>query len=159
MFRRQLPGGWDNDLPTFPADPKGLATRESSGQVLNAIAKNVPWLIGGPADLAPSTKTRLTFDGAGDFSAEHPGGRNFHFGIREHAMSAILNGMALAKVRPYGATFLIFSDYAKPAIRLSALMELPVIYIFTHDSIGLGEGTDQPTSLWSSSPRYARSRA
>jgi transketolase len=143
MFRRQLPDGWDKNLPTFPADPKGLATRDSSGQVLNALAKNVPWLIGGAADLAPSTKTRLTFTGAGDFSAETPGGRNFHFGVREHAMSAILNGMALAKVRPYGAGFLIFSDYARPAIRLSALMELPTLFIFTHDSIGVGE--DGPT--------------
>jgi transketolase len=143
MFRRQIPEGWDKDLPTFPADPKGMATRDSSGKVLNAVAKNVPWLIGGSADLAPSTKTRLTFDEAGDFSMENQGGRNFHFGVREHAMSAILNGMSLSKVRPYGATFLIFSDYAKPAIRLSALMEIPVIYIFTHDSIGVGE--DGPT--------------
>jgi transketolase len=143
LFRRQLPDGWDKNLPAFPADPKGLATRDSSGQVLNALAKNVPWLVGGAADLAPSTKTRLTFTGAGDFSAETPSGRNFHFGVREHAMSAILNGMALAKVRPYGAGFLIFSDYARPAIRLSALMELPTIFIFTHDSIGVGE--DGPT--------------
>lgn len=143
IFRRQLPEGWDKDVPPFPADAKGLATRDSSGQVLNALAQNVPWLIGGAADLAPSTKTRLTFPGAGDFSSENPGGRNFHFGVREHAMSAILNGMALAKVRAYGAGFLIFSDYARPAIRLSALMELPTIYIFTHDSIGVGE--DGPT--------------
>jgi transketolase len=143
MFRRQLPEKWDKNLPTFPPDAKGVATRDSSGQVLNVLAQNVPWLIGGAADLAPSTKTRLTFPAAGDFSAENPGGRNFHFGVREHAMSAILNGMALAKVRPYGAGFLIFSDYARPAIRLSALMELPAIYIFTHDSIGVGE--DGPT--------------
>jgi transketolase len=143
MQHRQLPEGWDKSLPTFPADAKGIATRDSSGQVLNAIAKNVPWLIGGSADLAPSTKTRLTFPDAGDFQAGSPGGRNFHFGIREHAMGAVLNGMALVKVRPYGSTFLIFSDYAKPAIRLSALMELPVIYVFTHDSIGVGE--DGPT--------------
>jgi transketolase len=143
MFRRQLPEEWDKNLPTFPPDAKGVATRDSSGQVLNVLAQNVPWLIGGAADLAPSTKTRLTFPAAGDFSAENPGGRNFHFGVREHAMSAILNGMALAKVRPYGAGFLIFSDYARPAIRLSALMELPAIYIFTHDSIGVGE--DGPT--------------
>ena len=143
MQHRQLPEGWDKDLPTFPADAKGLATRDSSGKVLNALAKNVPWLMGGSADLAPSTKTRLTFDGAGDFRAETPAGRNMHFGIREHAMGAILNGMALVKVRPYGSTFLIFSDYARGAIRLSALMELPVIYIFTHDSIGVGE--DGPT--------------
>ena len=120
-----------------------MATRDASGKVLNAIAKNVPWLMGGSADLGPSCKTRLTFDGAGDFSADSPGGRNLHFGIREHAMAAVLNGMALVKVRAYGSTFLIFSDYAKPAIRLSALMELPVIYVFTHDSIGVGE--DGPT--------------
>ncbi|HTP01120.1 MAG TPA: transketolase, partial [Anaerolineales bacterium] len=143
MFRRQLPEGWDKELPTFPTDPKGMATRDASGLALNAIAKNVPWLIGGSADLAPSTKTRLNFAGAGDFSAEQPGGRNFHFGIREHAMSAILNGMSLAKVRPFGSGFLIFSDYARPAIRLSALMEIPTMYIFTHDSIGVGE--DGPT--------------
>jgi transketolase len=143
MQRRELPEGWDKDLAAFPADPKGVAGRAASGQVLNAIAGNVPWLIGGAADLAPSTKTRLTFEDAGDFSSENPGGRNFHFGIREHAMSSILNGMSLSKVRPYGAGFLIFSDYARPAIRLSALMEIPVIYIFTHDSIGVGE--DGPT--------------
>jgi transketolase len=143
MQRRQLPEGWDKDLPKFPADPKGKATRDASGQILNSIAKNVPWLIGGSADLAPSCKTRLTFDGAGDFSAATPGGRNLHFGIREHVMAATLNGMALVKVRAFGSTFLIFSDYAKPAIRLSSLMELPVIYIFTHDSIGVGE--DGPT--------------
>src|SRR5207302_1919839 len=146
MQHRRLPEGWDQDLPTFPADAKGLASRDSSGKVLNAIAKHVPWLIGGSADLAPSTKTRLTFDGAGDFVAGSYGGRNFHFGIREHAMGAVLNGLSLSKVRPYGSSFLIFSDYAKPAIRLSALMEIPVIYIFTHDSIGLGEDgtTHQP---------------
>jgi transketolase len=139
MIRRELPEGWDSGLPTFPADPKGLATREASGKVLNAIAKNVPWLVGGSADLAPSCKTRLTFEGAGDFSAGTPGGRNFHFGIREHAMGAILNGLALSKIRAYGSGFLIFSDYERAAIRLSALMELPVIHIFTHDSIGVGE--------------------
>jgi len=143
MQHRRLPEGWDQDLPTFLADAKGLASRDSSGKVLNAIAKHVPWLIGGSADLAPSTKTRLTLDGAGDFEAGSYGGRNFHFGIREHAMGAVLNGLSLSKVRPYGSSFLIFSDYAKPAIRLSALMEIPVIYIFTHDSIGLGE--DGPT--------------
>jgi len=143
MMHRQLPEGWDKGLPTFAADPKGLATRDSSGKVLNALAKNVPWLIGGSADLAPSCKTRLTFEGAGDFFAESPAGRNLHFGIREHAMSAVLNGMALIKVRAYGSTFLIFSDYARSAIRLSSLMELPVIYVFTHDSIGVGE--DGPT--------------
>ncbi len=140
---RELPDGWDRDLPSFAPDPRGLATRESSSKVLNAIARNVPWLIGGSADLAPSTKTRLTFEGAGDFEANNYAGRNLHFGIRELAMSAILNGLTLAKVRAYGSTFLTFSDYARPAIRLSALMEIPVIYIFTHDSIGLGE--DGPT--------------
>ncbi len=143
MQIRELPEGWDKDLPSFPTDPKGLASRDSSGKVLNAIAKNVPWLIGGSADLAPSTKTRLTFEGAGDFSAENYSGRNFHFGIRENAMASILNGLSHCKVRPYGSSFLIFSDYCRPGIRLSAIMELPVIYIFTHDSIGVGE--DGPT--------------
>src|SRR5262245_38873301 len=143
MQKREPPDGWDADLPVFPADAKGLASRDSSGKVLNAIASHYPWLVGGSADLAPSTKTRLTFDGAGDLEEETPGGRNLHFGVREHAMGAILNGLALSKLRAYGATFLIFSDYMKPAIRLGALMELPVIYVFTHDSIGLGE--DGPT--------------
>jgi len=143
MQHRELPDGWDKNLPTFPADPKGVAGRDASAQVLNALAKNVPWLIGGSADLAPSTKTRLTFAEAGDFTAENYGGRNLHFGVREHAMASILNGMSLSKVRPYGSGFLIFSDYSRPAIRLSALMEIPVIYIFTHDSIGVGE--DGPT--------------
>ena len=143
MQRRELPDGWDDGLPEFAADEKGTATRASSGEVLNVLAKNVPWLLGGAADLFPSTKTRLTFDGAGDFSPDDHGGRNLHFGIREHAMGAILNGMSLVKVRPYGSTFLIFSDYERGALRLSALMELPVIQIFTHDSIGVGE--DGPT--------------
>jgi transketolase len=143
MQHRELPAGWDKDLPSFPADPKGLATRESSAKVLNVIAKNVPWLIGGAADLFPSTKTRLTFEGAGDFEPGQYGGRNFHFGIREHAMCSILNGLSLSKIRPYGAGFLIFSDYSRPPMRLAALMEIPVIYVFTHDSIGLGE--DGPT--------------
>src|ERR1700747_2871684 len=143
MQHRQLPEGWDRDLPEFPADPKGLATRESSAKVLNAAAKNIPWLIGGAADLAPSTKTRLTFEGAGDFSAQNYLGRNFHFGIREHAMGAILNGLALSKIRPYGSGFLIFSCYGRAPIRLAAIMEIPVTYIFTHDSIGVGE--DGPT--------------
>jgi transketolase len=143
LHHRQLPEGWDKDLPTFAPDAKGVATRDASGKVLNVLAKNVPWLMGGSADLAPSCKTRLTFDGAGDVEADSPGGRNLHFGIREHAMASVLNGMALVKVRAFGSTFLIFSDYAKPAIRLSALMELPVIYVFTHDSIGVGE--DGPT--------------
>jgi transketolase len=143
MQHRQLPEGWDKDLPVFPADAKGVASRDSSGKVLNILAKNVPWLIGGAADLAPSTKTLLTFEEAGHLSAANPGGRNLHFGIREHAMAAVCNGISLSKVRPYGSTFFIFSDYAKPSIRLSALMEIPVIYIFTHDSIGVGE--DGPT--------------
>jgi transketolase len=140
---RRLPHGWDARIPTFPADPKGIASRDSSGQVLNAVAKGVPWLLGGAADLAPSTKTRLTFDGAGDFEPEDRAGRNFHFGVREHASCAIANGMALSKLRPFWSGFLIFSDYARGAIRLSALMEIPVTHIFTHDSIGVGE--DGPT--------------
>ena len=143
MQSRQPADGWDKDLPTFPPDAKGLATRDSSGKVLNAIAKNDPWLMGGSADLYPSTKTRLTFDGAGDFEAGHYNARNFHFGIREHVMGAIVNGMALSKIRAYGSTFLIFSDYMKMPIRLSALMEVPSIWIFSHDSIGVGE--DGPT--------------
>jgi transketolase len=143
MQHRQLPEGWDKNLPVFPADAKGIASRDSSAKVQNVLAQNVPWLVGGSADLAPSTKTRLTFDQAGDFQAANYGGRNLHFGIREHAMGAILNGMSLSKVRPYGSTFLIFGDYARPAVRLSAIMEIPVIYIFTHDSIGVGE--DGPT--------------
>ncbi|MGH8577869.1 MAG: transketolase-like TK C-terminal-containing protein, partial [Gammaproteobacteria bacterium] len=143
MLRRQLPDGWDRGLPTFPADPGGIASRDASSQVLNVLAKNVPWVIGGSADLGPSCKTRLTFDGAGDFSAENAAGRNLHFGIREHAMVAILNGLSLSKLRPFGSGFLIFSDYARGAMRLSALMEIPVIHIFTHDSIGVGE--DGPT--------------
>src|ERR1700693_5663684 len=138
-----LPDGWDKELPVFAADPKGLATRDSSGKVLNAIARHYPWLIGGAADLAPSTKTLLNFEGAGNLEHDSPGGRNLHFGIREHAMGAIVNGLALTNIRPYGSSFLIFSDYMKPPIRLGALMELPVIYVFTHDSIGLGE--DGPT--------------
>jgi transketolase len=143
MQRRVLPDGWDRDLPQCPASDTGVSGRDVSGAVLNAIAPRVPWLVGGAADLTPSTKTRLAFDGAGDFGATEPTGRNLHFGVREHAMSAVLNGLSLSKLRPYGSGFLIFSDYARPAIRLSALMEIPVIYIFTHDSIGVGE--DGPT--------------
>ena len=143
MQRRELPEGWDEDLPTFAADPKGLAGRKASAQVLNTLAGNVPWLLGGAADLAPSTLTRLGAEGMGDLERGTPGGRNFHFGIREHAMTSVLNGLSLTKVRPYGSGFLIFSDYARGAMRLSALMELPVIYVFTHDSIGVGE--DGPT--------------
>jgi transketolase len=143
MQRRDLPDGWDRDLREFPADAKGVAGRDASAKALNAIARNLPWVVGGSADLAPSTKTRLTFEGAGDFSGKNYHGRNLHFGIREHAMGSILNGMALSKMRVFGSGFLIFSDYLRPAIRLAALMEIPVIYIFTHDSIGVGE--DGPT--------------
>ncbi|MCC8395200.1 transketolase [Paraburkholderia sp. MMS20-SJTR3] len=139
----QLPDGWDCDIPSFDADPKGIATRESSGKVLNAIAARVPWMIGGAADLSPSTKTNLKFEGAGSFEADNYGSRNLHFGIREHAMGAVVNGLALSNLRAYGSTFLIFSDYMKPPIRLSAIMEVPAIYVFTHDSIGVGE--DGPT--------------
>jgi transketolase len=142
MQRRELPEGWDKGLPTFPADAKGMATRESGGKALNALAKNVPWLLSGAADLARSTKTTLTFDGAGDFTPAGPG-RNMHFGIREHVMASALNGMAQTKVRALGSTFLVLSDYARPAIRLAALMGMPSILVFTHDSIGLGE--DGPT--------------
>jgi transketolase len=141
MEHRQLPEGWDKDLPSFPADAKGLATRDSSGKVVNAIAKNVPWLLGGSADLAPSTKTLIA--GAADFEARNYAGRNMHFGIREHAMAGIINGMSLTKVRPYGATFFVFTDYMRGGMRLSAIMGIPVIYILTHDSIGVGE--DGPT--------------
>ena len=143
MQEGKLPEGWDADLPEFEADAKGMATRKSSGTALNAIAKRVPWLIGGSADLAPSTNTTLTFDGAGHFLPDDYGGRNFHFGIREHAMAAIANGMVLSGVRPYVATFFVFSDYLRPSMRLAALMGLPTIFVFTHDSIGLGE--DGPT--------------
>ncbi len=143
MQRRELPVGWDAEIPVFEPDPEGIGGRDSSAKVLNAIAQNVPWLIGGSADLAPSTKTRLTFAGAGDFSAENRAGRNLHFGVREHAMHAVLNGLSLSKLRPFGSQFLIFSDYARNPIRLSALMEIPVINVFTHDSIGVGE--DGPT--------------
>ncbi|MEX0612593.1 MAG: transketolase C-terminal domain-containing protein, partial [Pirellulales bacterium] len=140
----ELPPGWDKDLPTFPADPKGMATRVSGGKALNAIAKNVPWLLGGSADLAPSTKTLLTFDEAGgDLSAGNPGGRNLHFGVREHAMVASVNGMVLCGLRAFGATFFVFSDYCRPSIRLAAIMKIPTIIVFTHDSIGVGE--DGPT--------------
>jgi transketolase len=139
--QRELPARWDRNLPIFPADPKGLAGREASGKVLNVLAQNIPWLLGGSADLGPSNKTILA--GAGDFKADNPGGRNFHFGIREHAMAAIVNGLSLSKLRAYGATFFIFSDYARPAMRLSALMELPTIFIFSHDA--MGDGEDGPT--------------
>ncbi len=142
--KNELPDGWDKDVPTFPADAKGMATRVSSGKVLNAIAKRVPWLLGGAADLAPSTKTLLTFEEAGgDLSAENPGGRNMHFGVREHAMVASVSGMVLCGLRAYGATFFIFSDYCRPALRLAAIMKIPTMVVFTHDSIGVGE--DGPT--------------
>ena len=143
MQRRELPAGWDRNLPVFPADPKGVAGREASGKVLNVLAQNVPWFLGGSADLGPSNKTTLTFAGAGDLQAATPGGRNLHFGVREHAMGSIMNGLSLSKLRPFGATFFIFSDYARPAIRLSALMELPTVFVFTHDA--MGDGEDGPT--------------
>src|SRR5438874_2621634 len=143
MQKRELPEGWDKNLPVFPADAKGMASRESSGKAVNALAKNIPWLIGGSADLAKSNKTNLEFQGAGDFLPGDYKGRNLHYGVREHAMGAAMNGMAISKLRPFGGTFFNFSDYVKPAIRLAALMEVPVIYVFTHDSIGLGE--DGPT--------------
>jgi transketolase len=143
MQRRLLPEGWEQAIPSFPADAKGVAGRDASAKVLNAVAQSIPWLIGGSADLGPSNKTTLTFEGAGHFQASNPGGRNLHFGIREHAMGAILNGLSLSKLRGYGATFFVFIDYARPAIRLSALMELPALFIFSHDA--LGDGEDGPT--------------
>src|SRR5437868_1110109 len=143
MQRRELPVGWDRNLPSFQPDAKGIAGRDASGEVLNVLAQNIPWFLGGSADLGPSNKTTLKFAGAGDFEPGSPGGRNLHFGIREHAMAAIVNGLALSKLRPFGATFFIFSDYARPAIRLSALMELPSIFVFTHDA--MGDGEDGPT--------------
>jgi transketolase len=143
MQRRELPAGWDRNLPSFSTDPKGISGRDASGAVLNALAQKIPWLLGGSADLGPSNRTTLKFDGAGDFEAATPDGRNLHFGIREHAMAAIVNGMSLSKLRAFGATFFIFSDYARPAIRLSALMELPTFLVFTHDA--MGDGEDGPT--------------
>jgi transketolase len=143
MQRRELPLGWDQNLPVFPADPKGIAGREASGKVLNVLAQNIPWFLGGSADLGPSNKTTLKFEGAGDFQPDNPSGKNLHFGIREHAMGAVVNGLSLSKIRAFGATFFIFSDYARPAIRLSALMELPTIFVFTHDA--MGDGEDGPT--------------
>jgi transketolase len=143
MQRRELPVGWDVNLPAFPADPKGVAGRDASGATLNVLAQNIPWFFGGSADLGPSNRTTLKFAGAGDFEAGTPGGRNLHFGVREHAMAAAVNGMSLSKLRSFGATFFIFSDYARPAIRLSALMELPTIFVFTHDA--MGDGEDGPT--------------
>jgi transketolase len=143
MQKRELPAGWDKNLTAFPADPKGVATRESSGKVLNTLAQNVPWIIGGSADLATSNKTTLKFEGAGDFQPGTYSGRNLHFGIREHVMGASVNGMVVSGIRAFGATFFNFSDYMKASIRLAALMEIPSIFIYTHDSIGLGE--DGPT--------------
>jgi len=143
MQHGQLPDGWDKNMPAFPADAKGMATRDSAGKVLNAIAQNVPWLIGGSADLATSDRTRLKFEGAGDFQPGSYGGRNLHFGVREHAMGAAANGLTVSRLRGYTGTFFNFSDYMKPAVRLAALMEIPTIFIYTHDSIGLGE--DGPT--------------
>jgi len=143
MQHRELPDGWDKNLPIFPADAKGMATRDSSGKVLNVLAQNVPWLMGGSADLATSDRTRLKFEGAGDFQPGSYSGRNLHFGVREHAMAGALNGLVVSKIRPYGGTFFNFTDYMKPAVRLAALMQVPSIFIYTHDSIGLGE--DGPT--------------
>jgi transketolase len=143
MQHWKLPNGWDKDLPTFPADAKGMATRDSSGKALNALAKNIPWMIGGSADLAHSNKTNLTFEGAGDFFPDEYHGRNLHYGVREHAMGAATNGLSVSRLRAFSATFFNFSDYMKPSMRLAALMETPSIFIFTHDSIGLGE--DGPT--------------
>ena len=143
MQRRELPSGWDRDLPLFPADPKGIDGREASGKVLNILAQNVPWFLGGSADLGPSNKTMLKYEGAGSIQSLNPGGKNLHFGVREHAMAAIVNGLSLSKLRAFGATFFIFSDYARPAVRLSALMELPTIFVFTHDA--MGDGEDGPT--------------
>jgi len=143
MQFHDLPTDWDKNLPTFPADPKGMATRDSSGKVLNALAQNIPWLIGGSADLATSNKTALKFEGAGEFQAGSPGGRNLHFGVREHVMGASINGMIVSGLRAFGATFFNFSDYMRASIRLAALMEIPSIFIYTHDSIGVGE--DGPT--------------
>ncbi|HEY6389236.1 MAG TPA: transketolase [Candidatus Acidoferrum sp.] len=143
MQRRELPAGWDRNLPVFPADPKGIAGRDASSKVLNVLAQSVPWFLGGSADLGPSNKTTLTYEGAGSLQADNPGGKNLHFGIREHAMAAIVNGLSLSKLRAFGATFFIFSDYARPAIRLSALMELPTIFVFTHEA--MSDGEDGPT--------------
>jgi transketolase len=143
MQKRELPDGWDKNLPSFPADAKGMATRESSGKVLNVLAQHIPWMVGGSADLAKSNKTNLTFEGAGDFFPVNFEGRNVHFGVREHGMGAAANGMTLSGLRAFCATFFNFSDYMRPSMRLAALMEIPVLFIFTHDSIGLGE--DGPT--------------
>ena len=141
--RREVPDGWDAGLPVFPPDVKGVAGRDAGGAALNALASRTPWLLGGSADLGPSNRTTLVFPGAGDFQPASRGGRNLHFGIREHAMAAVVNGMALSKVRAFGASFVIFRDCARPAIRLSALMELPSLFVVTHDA--MGDGEDGPT--------------
>jgi transketolase len=143
MQRRELPAGWDKNLPVFPPDPKGMATRESSGKVLNVLAQNIPWLVGGSADLAKSNKTNLLFEGAGEFFPDEYAGRNVHFGVREHGMGAAVNGITLSGLRGFAATFFNFSDYMRASMRLAALMEIPALFIFTHDSIGVGE--DGPT--------------
>ena len=143
MQRRELPAGWDKDLPVFPPDPKGIAGRDASGKTLNILAQSVPWFLGGAADLGPSNKTLFTYPGAKSFQADSPDGKMMHYGIREHGMAAIVNGMSLSKLRAFGASFFIFSDYARPAIRLSAIMELPTIFVFTHDA--MGDGEDGPT--------------
>jgi transketolase len=143
MQRREPPAGWDRNLPVFPADSKGIAGRDASSKVLNVLAQNIPWFLGGSADLGPSNRTQLTYEGAGDFQADTPTGKNLHFGIREHSMGAIVNGLSLSKLRGFGATYVIFSDYARPAIRLSAIMELPTLFVFSHDA--MGDGEDGPT--------------
>src|SRR4029453_7812824 len=143
MQRRDLPAGWDRDLPVFTADAKGIAGRDASGKVLNVLAQSIPWFLGGSADLGPSNKTTLTYKGAESFQAETPGGKMLHFGIREHAMAAIVNGLSLSKLRAFGGAFFFLCDYARPGIRLSALMELPTILVFTHDA--MGDGEDGPT--------------
>jgi transketolase len=143
MQRRELPADWDHNLPVFPTDVNGIAGREASGKVLNVLAQNIPWFLGGSADLGPSNKTLLTYEGAGDFQADRRNGKNLHYGIREHAMAAVVNGLSLSKLRAFGATFFVFSDYTRPALRLAAMMELPTIFIFTHDA--MGDGEDGPT--------------
>jgi transketolase len=143
MQRRELPLGWNRNFPVFAADPKGIAGRDASSKVLNVLAQNIPWFLGGSADLGPSNRTLFTYPGAGDFQADTPTGKTMHYGIREHAMGAIVNGMSLSKLRAFGASFFIFSDYGRPAIRLSAIMELPTIFVFTHDA--MGDGEDGPT--------------
>src|SRR5262249_39350259 len=139
----ELPAKWDQNLPVFPTDPKGVAGRDASGQVLNVLAQDIPWFFGGSADLGPSARTTLKYKGADDVQPGSPGGKNLHFGVREHAMASIVNGLSLSKLRPFASTYLIFSDYARPAIRLAALMELPTIYVFSHDA--MGDGEDGPT--------------